>query len=122
MFQVDLKRSPNSRRNVAPILFRNVGSPYLRHENFDESIEMFLLKSCQDQEAIFANKMTQTEESYDNNCEIGYNNNCNLETSSAIPLASFAMNIHETKNEGSADLYQQFIIVSNLNDFNSKKN
>ena len=106
VFQIDYESSPNLRRNISPILFRNIGSPYLRQENYyDESVEMFILKGCEDQALNYSTKMTQTEE----NGEMGYYcerngiNKCkSMDTSSVNPLAT---STSETKNESSADLF-----------------
>lgn len=104
MFQIDYEPSPNSRRNVAPILFRNIGSPYLRHENYDESIELLHLKGFEDQALNHAAKMTQTEENSEmgNCCERGGIYKCkSIDTSSVSPLTACA---NETRNDSSADL------------------
>lgn len=102
MFHIDYELSPNPRQNVAPVLFRNIGSPYLRHENFDESIELIILKSHEDQGANYANKMTQTIESNEN-CEIGYTYK-SIESSSVIPFGSCAKAVQETDYEDIAYL------------------
>lgn len=57
-FQFDATPKPNrSHRNISPRFFRNLGSPYLRYENFEESIELTLHNT----EPKVASKMTQTE-------------------------------------------------------------
>lgn len=101
-FQIDNDFTTRPRQSVAPVFFRNIGSPYLLHENFDETIA---IAAAVVKEEKFIAKNTQTEDSNNNNNNEIYDAfDCNSEKFRTLNMlqSSFHTNCDGSEKELSA--------------------